>query len=308
MDILSRNELILALHNSPGVGATGVRSVLRHLTLHQEEPRALLQRSSEDLASVLGIAVAQAECIRKALIDGTAVARALHRSLQLAGVTICAFEDAAYPAWLSRWLTEPPPVLYARGDLKLLDRPLIAVANSNGAPSVASDLTERAVSVAIEQGFAPVTGHNRPEYQLPALVACRKRAPCCYVLDRGILPLVRKHGDAPPFKAARIWWGSTSEDLLLSAFPPALPGLPGSNRQRDRLVLALATCIASAYVRPGGRMESALREEAALGKPLLWLAETESCVESLRPYAKPAPDSHMLQTHLRAAVTESHRQ
>jgi len=267
----------MAAHSVRGVGSATLASLLRGMAIQRVSPADVSCLTAGDLRARFGIPHREASGIAAALraprLDLVAMSERLHR----AGGSVVTLLDAAYPARLTRWMSPSPPVLYLRGDAALLNSPLIAVANSNGASASAVRATDAAVSQALDAGFTPVTGHNRPEYQQAALVARRRGAPVCYVLDRGLVTVLENRDDTALFHAARIWpSGSRTNDLVLSTCPPLLSGAVGTNRLRDATVMALATAIVAAHVRPGGRMASLLEQAIRSGRPVAWLGEAAS--------------------------------
>jgi DNA processing protein len=234
----------------------------------------LLRLSEDELQCRLQIHAEQARCLAAGLRQRASHLSDLPERLKRTGVSVLTSLDAAYPSALLDWMADPPTVLYLSGDAAMLRRPLIAVANSNHTPPQAAERVEVALSRALELGFVPVTGHNRAEYQHAALVARRRGGPVCYVLDRGVLPVLEGRPNEPPFGAARIWpHVEGCQDLIVSPFAPDAPGVPGSNKLRDRVILALATCIVASYVRQGGNMAAMLDGLAASGKTVLWVGD-----------------------------------
>src|SRR5207245_2863113 len=100
--------------------------------------------------------------------------------------SLITLRDASYPRRLAERLDVPPPVLFLYGNAPLLDSPLFAVANSNGASEPALAAGDRAAEAALAAGWSLVTGHNRIPYQRPALAVRRNGGRILYVLDRGL--------------------------------------------------------------------------------------------------------------------------
>lgn len=275
-DNVGRDELIARLHSAPGVGNGTLAAVLRAMAVQHVHTEDFLRLSEDELQCRLHIHAEQARCLAAGLRPRASHVSDLPERLKRTGVSVLTSLDAAYPPALLQWMADPPAVLYLSGDAALLKRPLIAVANSNHTPSQATARVEVALSRALELGFVPVTGHNRAEYQHAALVARRRGGPVCYVLDRGVLPVIDGRPNEPPFGAARIWpHVEGCQDLIVSPFAPDAPGIRGSNKLRDRVILALATCILASHVRQGGNMAALLDDLAANGKPVLWVGDNE---------------------------------
>lgn len=112
------------------VPALGLSSYWR-LIDHFQSPTAVLGAKKQDLLRVKGIREQQiaglfpsAEVIARGQLE-------LDRLSEIGGCAVC-YEDSEYPSLL-RQLTDPPPVLYVRGDKDLLNRPAIAIVGSRAA-------------------------------------------------------------------------------------------------------------------------------------------------------------------------------
>jgi DNA processing protein len=252
---------------------------------------------AKGLAMAFALRPAQADRVARGLSSGRARAEDTARRLHALGITMMTTADAAYPARLLSTAEHPPAALYCRGDTHILYRPLVALANSNGASPDQIALAGEAVRVALLHGFVPVTGHNRAEYQGAALIACRSGAPVCYVLDRGILTVAAVHHGAGLFPSARIWQKpqDARHDLVLSSFAPRMPAAPGSNRRRDEIIVHTADAVVATHVRPGGTMQSLIARAASAGTPVAWLGPAPlPCalreVPSIKDFGSPASD------------------
>jgi hypothetical protein len=82
-----------------------------------------------------------------------------------------------------------------------------------------------------------------------------------------------RHGTAL-FPAARIWQQPNvgAEDLMLSALPPTMPAVPGSNRRRDEIVAGIAAAVITAHIRQGGTMHRLIEHVVEASVPLAWLS------------------------------------
>ncbi len=266
--------LVLLLSDIPGVGEKTLAVVLRRNAVLRRSSEEFLRCSVGELVQEYGMrreaantlaALSAAQCE-----EGMAIARQLRR----AGVSVLTLLDASYPTRLLDALDDPPPVLYAYGNPALFSSPLFAVANSNGASEEALAATDAAASVAVSCGWSPVTGHNRPGYQRPALVARRSGGRICYVLDRGLIEAFGGDLTRELFPAARIWSPiyDPAHDLTLSPFGLRDHGIAAHNRRRDDLVFALAKTVFVGEIRLGGQMERVCRHALARGAAVFLLA------------------------------------
>jgi hypothetical protein len=268
---MENSQLVLLLSGARGVGPRTMTEILRRNAVARRTPDEFARMRSEDLCSEYALRRPVAEAIVTALRSRLAWASATLRELDRAGTQVVTLVDASYPPRLLDVLDHPPPVLYALGPLGLLEEPLFAVANSNGAGEAALAASDRAAAVAVREGWVPVTGHNRTAYQRSALVARRNGSQLCYVMDRGLRYAFGGDLTREVFAAARIWSPSfdPSRDLALSPFGPDEHGTCGNNRRRDELVFALAWAVVRGYVRPAGRMEAACDSARSRGVPII---------------------------------------
>src|SRR5262249_39165586 len=147
----------------------------------------VLSFSASAIAKEYALKPDSAEALHSSIRSARESNKALSRRLTETGVSIVSIVDASYPRRLTDRLAQSPAVLFMYGNASLLERPLLGIANSNGAPESALSLGDRAVEAAAAGNWALVTGHNRIEYQRPALAAKRNGMGICYVLDRGII-------------------------------------------------------------------------------------------------------------------------
>ncbi|MCC6730087.1 MAG: hypothetical protein IT208_12185 [Chthonomonadales bacterium] len=263
-------ELALTLGEVPGIGPRTLAAVLRRGAVLRLAPDDVLRLPAGDLASALGIHRPAAEALASSGSRLAARAAQDARMLRRAGVRVVTLLDATYPRALLSRLDDPPPVVFASGDLSVLERPLFAVATSNDAPEAALRAGDAAAEAAVAAGWAPLTGHNRVAYQRPALVARRHGAPIGFVLDRGIAEAFGGDYRRDLFAALRIWPGAerADRDLALSTFGIRDHGSVLNNRRRDALIFALSQAVFATCVRPRGEMERHCLRALRSGRPV----------------------------------------
>jgi hypothetical protein len=279
-------QLVLLLSEAPGIGDKSLGAILRRNAVLRRSPEEFLGLSVAALTEEYGLRPEAAKQIGKITPALRDAAAATAKSVRRSGIQMLTLLDAVYPERLLQRLDDPPPVLYAYGYLSLLKSKTFAVANSNGASEEALAAGDQATEAAIQAGWWPVTGHNRPAYQRPALVARRNGGRICFFLDRGLLEAFGGDLSRDLFPAARIWSPSydPERDLTLSPFPLRAHSLAAHNRKRDALIFAIADVIFAGHVRPGGQMEqnclNALAQDRLvylLGEEAMW---NESLVEA----------------------------
>jgi predicted Rossmann fold nucleotide-binding protein DprA/Smf involved in DNA uptake len=255
-------QFALLLHSVPHLGEKALARLLRTGALLRITPEEFLALSETEWRTRYEFdprAIDYLSRHREALI---AQAAELARSTRAHAIHILTCDSLTYPDRIERFDDAPPPILYALGDLSLIDtghaqgRFTFTTAISNGAPREALDLQDRIAADLVAAGGVPVTGHDRLPYQRLALCAQRAGRPVIYVFDRGLREALGPQFDRPPFAAARIRDAvfDPARDLALSPFRLDDHGLGANNRRRDRLVFALADLVVAVDVRAGGGM------------------------------------------------------
>jgi DNA processing protein len=89
-----------------------------------------------------------------------AVAEAEVRAAKRLGARLLCLGDAAYPEALAR-ITDAPPILWALGDMTLLERPTIAVVGTRNASALGARMARRLARDLGEAGYVVVSGLAR---------------------------------------------------------------------------------------------------------------------------------------------------
>jgi DNA processing protein len=114
----------LQLTLTPGLGNSTIRELLRQFGL----PQSVLARNRAELAAFAPAPVIDA--LRSAAVE-KAVAAALEWAAR-PGHHVVTLADETYPRMLLE-IPDPPPLLYARGRIELLQRPALAIVGSRNA-------------------------------------------------------------------------------------------------------------------------------------------------------------------------------
>ncbi|GBC96779.1 DNA processing protein DprA [bacterium HR16] len=202
------------------------------------------------------------------------------------GVQVLTAQHRLYPLTLESFCEQPPPVLFAHGQMGLLQEGWrFAVACSRGASHLALEAVDEIAQQAIREGGIPVTGHNTSPYQRVALAAIRQERPSITVLDRGLIDALGDGLNRPLFATARLYELEfrADRDLALSPFPLDAGSLGLHNQRRDELVFALADVVFAVWVRAGGVMERLCLRAKELGKRIeVWKAPDGTVSEGIR--------------------------
>lgn len=142
-------ELWIALQQIHGLGGQGICNLLRRFG----EPANIFAASHQDLSGVVSSTVASA--IKQGPNDD-ALALSL-QWLSQANNYLITLADEHYPKILLE-IADPPPILYAKGDLSCLNLPAIAMVGSRNASVQGEKNAENFAQALAEQGFCIVSG------------------------------------------------------------------------------------------------------------------------------------------------------
>jgi len=222
---------ILALKAAPGLGDTGLLALL---TAHGSPEAALaaLPRHAPEVA---------ADLERRPVQDR--IERA-YRSVSDVPTTVFVIGERGYPAFAG--LVDPPPVVFARGDLALLDRPSVAVVGSRRHTEYGVEATRRIVTALARAGVVVASGLAHGIDRIAHESALESGGATFAVIGCGI--------DVEyPTANARLQRRIARDGLLLSEFMPGDPALRHHFPKRNRLLAALtaATVVVEAAARSG---------------------------------------------------------
>ena len=161
------------------------------------------------------------------------------------GGTVLIEGDADYPSALAV-IPDPPPVLFACGDLALLGRPAVAVVGSRVPTMYGVDVCRSIVGFAAAAGLVVVSGMARGIDAAAHEHALALRGGTVGVLGNGL-------GVVYPAANRRLYERMGAGGLLLTEFPPGERPHAGSFPRRNRLIsgLAKATIVVEAATRSG---------------------------------------------------------
>ncbi|HKB78477.1 MAG TPA: DNA-processing protein DprA [Thermoanaerobaculia bacterium] len=246
MTDVSPRDLCIAYARLPFLTPARIRLLREHfetLPNAQAAPPALLQ-------GLLSIDAAQAEQVKNPLrseLERTAVA-----ALRSSAVTL---EDPEYPRLL-RETVDPPPALFYRGGLALLDRPLLAMVGSRRASPYGMNAAAHLARQLVSAGIAIVSGLARGIDAASHLAALDAGGATIAVLGTGIdVVYPRSHG--------RLHESIAERGLILTEFPHGTPPLAGNFPVRNRIIsgMTLGTVIVEATGRSGSLITARLAAE-----------------------------------------------
>lgn len=109
-----------------GIGLSSYWKLVRYF----QHPSAVFTSSRKELQAIPGLKLSQIESLLSG--DSLAKTRQEFKKLEESGAVAICYEDPLYPESLKQ-LVDPPPVLYAMGDLSLLNLPCVAMVGSRAA-------------------------------------------------------------------------------------------------------------------------------------------------------------------------------
>jgi DNA processing protein len=139
----------LQLALTPGLGPVTLRRMLQQFGL----PQAVLARKRAELAAL-------ASPVVLAALDSEEVAQAVARALAWAGEpghAVITLADETYPRLLLE-IADPPPLLYARGRIELLQRAALAIVGSRNATLQGEANAQTLARALSEAGLTIVSG------------------------------------------------------------------------------------------------------------------------------------------------------
>ncbi len=233
-DTLQEYRAWLQLCLTPGVGPTLARALLTEFGL----PEQALEQSTSRLSKIVSSTVAAA--LRSPAEPTLALIEASLLWLQTTPQAhLLHWGDTAYPAALLQ-LSDPPPLLFARGRLQTLDAPALGIVGSRNPTRAGQEHAHDFAQSLASSGWSVVSGLamgiDAAAHQ-GALLAQRRANPSTSastiaVVGTGLDEVYPRQNQA-------LGQALFTEGLVLSEHPPGTPALPAHFPRRNRLIAAL---------------------------------------------------------------------
>ncbi len=224
--LLEQEELLwLALRLTPQLGARRAVDLVERLG----SPTAIFQMEAWELEG-LGLSPTVARTIEAGSAMDDAVEQ--QRLLRATGTELVTFLDARYPALL-RSIYDPPLLLFARGDLSLLELPAVAIVGTRRPTPYGQAVADRFSRDLASAGLVVVSGMARGVDTAAHRAALAVPGKTIAVLGCGadvVYPAENKQ------LAAQI----ARDGLILSEYPLRTPGYPQNFPVRNRIVSGLS--------------------------------------------------------------------
>jgi DNA processing protein len=232
-----------------GLGCAGFKKVAEHFA----DPRKAFSASQKELAQVPGL---DKRAIQGLLTfsDWEEVEKELERALE-AGVSIVPFTDTIYPARL-RLISDPPPFLYAKGELKQEDANAVAVVGSRSASEYGLRMTRDLCQGLVSLGFTVVSGMARGIDGEAHQAALHAGGRTMAVLGSGV-------DVAYPFEHEELYRGISQNGAVLSELPMGTAPFSYHFPARNRLIsgLSLGVVVVQATEKSGSLITAGLALE-----------------------------------------------
>ena len=214
----------LQLTLTPGLGAAAIRGMLRQYGL----PHLVLSRKPSELAAHAAPSVLESlhsETVRRAVADALAW-------LEQPGNAVVTLADGNYPRLLLE-IADPPPLLYARGRLELLQRPCLAVVGSRNATAQGAANADSFARALSDAGLTIVSGMALGIDAAAHRGGLAGSGSTIAVLGTGIDVIYPRSNAALAAQLAE-------RGLLISEFPLGTGALASNFPRRNRLISGLA--------------------------------------------------------------------
>ena len=138
-------------------------------------------------------------------------AEAALAAARAAGIEPLAWHDPRFPALLS-CIPDPPPLLWVRGDVAVLTRPIVAIVGSRAATPYAMDVAHRLGQELSDRGLVVASGLARGVDSAAHRGCLAGEAPTVAVLGSGVdrvYPAEHEawHGDSRKACCSELWYG-----------------------------------------------------------------------------------------------------
>jgi DNA processing protein len=215
----------VALALTPGIGPSRIHAILKvcHTAI------GAFSAPFEFLCTIPGINRAAASAISA---SGLSVGVRVLEEVERLGARALISDDPDYPALL-REIPEPPPVLFALGDLGLLERPAVAIVGSRDHSDYGGEVAHALAWGAASGGLTVVSGMARGLDAVAHHAALEAGGATIGVLGNGL-------GVIYPAANRALYQRVEARGLLLTEFPPGEKPSAGSFPRRNRLISGLA--------------------------------------------------------------------
>lgn len=243
-------DSIISLHQIKGIG----HRTLQRITQIFDDKRSLMSADTDKLQQALSLSTKKADLIMQAL-QPHRIQQVLD-NLHQKEITAITFFDSSYPPYLSQ-IHDPPVVIYVRGDISLLQRPMIAMVGTRRPSSYGRMAAHKLAQQLTLNGWVLVSGMAEGidgDVHQAALSATDQPATIA-VLGGGVDMVYPAHH-------ASLYQHILKKGCILSESAPGTQPHKGLFPRRNRLIsgLSYGVIVVEAAIRSG----SLITADAAL--------------------------------------------
>jgi DNA processing protein len=230
--------ILFALHEMDQIGWKTIFKILQCYA----DLKELMDAKPQDLER-LDIRRTQAKIVCEQLTEAYINERLTAYDKQ--GIEILSIYDEAYPALLKQ-TSQPPWVLYYKGNIDLLRNPLMAIVGTRVPTVYGKNTALQFASTLARTGFTVVSGLARGIDSSAHTGAINETASTIAVLGCGVDVVF-------PSENGTLYREIADKGLLLSEFPLGTPAQPGLFPLRNRIIagLSLGTLVVEAALKSG---------------------------------------------------------
>lgn len=215
----------LALANAPGIGPARFKILLDHL----KTPQSVWDLNPEEVIKILGEKLGNLFLEYKKNIDPSVLIKDIINK----NIRLLKWDDSEYPELLKE-ISDPPPVLYYRGEILKRDKLAVAVVGSRKMTSYGREVTNTITTDLVNSGLTIVSGLAVGVDAAAHQASIQAHGRTIAVLGGGLDKIYPSYHQK---LAEEIWSGNGA---VVSEFPPDYPPSPGNFPARNRIISGLS--------------------------------------------------------------------
>ena len=250
---------LLQLMLTRGIGDKALKKILAYTTHTGKDLQSVFEDAGV-LSQLMGRRTGIQEML-ESLNANESAAVEMARRLEAAGVAVITENDTAYPQRLKTSLRDDcPPVLFVRGNARLLSEPAVGFCGSRKVSQKGEHITEQCAEQLAERGITVVSGYASGTDLAAHSSAIRHGGSTVFVLAEGILNAREKQPVRP--------WLTEENHVFVSQFFPTAQWNVGSAMKRNGLIIGLSDAMILVESGKTGGTFAAGQETLQRGKPL----------------------------------------
>lgn len=236
-------EELINLKLIKGVGDVTIRKIINKIDNLDE----LVKMKAEELANKTEISLLMAQLIVEGLTDSTILKKLdnLKELINKKEIKIITFYDQRYPPILKE-IAQPPVLLFAIGDLSLLEKKMLAIVGTRKPSHYGIYATKKIVGELVDYGFTIVSGLAKGIDGLAHNITLENSGQTIAVLGCGIDVIY-------PQEHRSLYNAIARKGLIISEYPPGESPRPGYFPLRNRIIsgLSYGTLVVEASLKSG---------------------------------------------------------